>query len=104
LEGRWAQLTVDAHIAHAIDYSKPVKPFIEEAILDRLEIGRNAELASTYPVIADDGSRNFLKASWVSENIEDRLLSWSLQKTPTVPSVNIYDRISQLKEVQKTHK
>ena len=43
LEGRWAQLTVDAHIAHAIDYSRRVKPFIERVIHDELERRRIME-------------------------------------------------------------
>lgn len=55
MEGRWAQLTVAAHIAHAIDYSKPVSALAEEAIFAELEFQRRTERLKYYPVLDEDG-------------------------------------------------
>ena len=104
LEGRWAQLTVDAHIAGAIDYSRPVKPFIEQLILDRMEVFRNISRAQIYPVFDDDqGSQCFMTKAWTENHVEDELFPWKTSENMVnyLPSSNIKERIEQLKEVQR---
>jgi hypothetical protein len=64
LEGRWAQLAVDAHIAHAIDYSRPIHPLAEAVIFERLEVLRRLSGAALYPNVTNEGKQMYLASDW----------------------------------------
>jgi hypothetical protein len=78
LEGRWAQLAIDAHIAHAIDYSKPINPIAEYAIHQRLELDRKLAVAQMYPHLNEQNDRVELSGKWV-ESMKKRLLAWTFR-------------------------
>ena len=76
MEGRWAQLTIDAHIAGAIDYSRPVKPFIELAVLERMDLLRDLQYSALYPALSEDKEGELIRTNeWVTR-LKTKLKPW----------------------------
>lgn len=101
MEGRWAQLTVDAHIAHAIDYSRPVKPCVERAIHKALLTKRRLYAPLLYPSISEDGHQILLTTGYIDKIVKEGLFPWeSDAQVEEAPQENIQDRINYLLKVQ----
>ena len=71
MDGRWAQLAVDAHIAHAIDFTKPVKRFAEKAVFDILEIKRLTAALTLLNILTEKEGMGKLK-----NMVIDSILPW----------------------------
>ena len=102
MEGRWAQLTVDAHIARALDYSRPVKPFIENIILDRMELERELEYSVLYPVVDESNGEEILcTKAWI-DRIKRKLKPWlNPDKLEEAKQETLLDKIAYLEEQRK---
>lgn len=54
MEGRWARLTLHAHLQGAINLRKEISPLAESLIFNQLEVKLFKEALSLYPAL-DDG-------------------------------------------------
>ena len=100
MEGRWAQLTIDAHIAKAIDYSRPIKPFIEAAILRRIELQRDFLASQLYPVVNDEGKQLDRTEGWATQ-LYQRFKPWAGPETENEEQATLLDKIAYLEERRK---
>ena len=100
MAGRWAQLTTAAHIAHALDYSRPVNIVAEKAVFNALELERDLTLAQLFPVIDADGGRYELSKAW-RQHLASRLMSWEYGKANVPHEPSLAERVVAFEEYQK---
>jgi len=104
LEGRWAQLTIDAHIAKAIDYSRPVKPFIERAVLAQMDLIRDLRYSALYPALSEDSEGELLRTKEWVEHLKQRLKPWMEKQTvQNSTEATLLDEIAFLEEHRKEY-
>ena len=102
MAGRWAQLAVDAHIARAIDYRKPIKNFIEKAIHDRLELKRFVDAAKLFPCAGNDEKTVIYMPANISNNLREELFPWdNLHKNTAKPKRTLKQKLDRLKALEK---
>lgn len=53
MEGRWARLTLQAHLQGALDLTKPVSPLAEALIFNQIEVKLFMDTLSVGPVVSD---------------------------------------------------
>ena len=95
MDGRWAQLAVEAHIAHAIDYSKPRNKAAEKAIFDNLEIKR---IVATLPLIRTASQKE--ETERLKNMIVGAILPWYGITTATATDNNNPFNPDKLKKLQ----
>ena len=55
MEGRWARLTLQAHLQGAIDLKREISPLAESLIFNQLEVKLFKDAIKLYPALDDDG-------------------------------------------------
>ena len=55
MEGRWARLTLQAHLQGAIDLRKEISPLAEALIFNQLEVKLFKDALSFYPALDKEG-------------------------------------------------
>ena len=71
MEGRWARLTLQAHLQGAIDLRKEISPLAESLIFSQLEVKLFKDALSVYPALDNEGDMVYpsVKAATILRNL-----------------------------------
>lgn len=65
MEGRWAKLTLCAHLNKYIDITKPSDPIIEELILRYTKVSEELKFCQVTPTLTPEDDLVYIKADWL---------------------------------------
>jgi hypothetical protein len=101
LEGRWAKLTLYAHLHKFIDITKEIHPIIEAKIFDYIEGTEILKTLTGYPRADDQGQLYYLDREWIKP-VSRCILSWMDAKVSTSTVQNpVSTKIAMWKELNK---
>lgn len=75
MEGRWAKLTLYAHLNKYIDIRKPIHPVIEDNILLYVECLQHARFLPATESMDDTGAMHYISCDWINAQ-KDCILTW----------------------------
>lgn len=99
MEGRWAKLTLHAHINKTIDLNKPIHPLAEALIFRHTEAMLELELAKLYPLYDDTNIYN-IHVDWIN-NLKSCILHVDNSNTNKDQSSDLDSKIQAWKKLNK---
>ena len=107
MEGRWAKLTLCAHLNKYLDITKEIHPIAEELVLRYTEASEYLRIAMLTPMLDESGEHlQYNTAQWINQ-LRDCILpkvqkSQSIEKhdqseTGTISKIDQWKRLNQKK-------